>query len=186
MDNGDFYDFDLYEVTQNGDEFYKVIFTPKEAVKKMLFEGAFLIDKETSVIHSVQYILPESHKVYAKVHKLPFGYRVQPSAMNIYVQYQSIGESCHLKFVKVSASLHAFDKKGLDITHVFSNEMLVNTIDHQNPKEFDGSELWRKKSIMKQGNNFKTRFWEGQQVLMATEAEEDIIESLSSTKNSSN
>jgi hypothetical protein len=99
--------------------------------------------------------------------------------MNIYVQYQAIGDKYHLKFAKVSASLHVFDKKGLDITHAFSNEMLVNAIDYQSPKEFNSSEVWRKKSIVKRGNNYRTKFWEGQQGLMATEAEQKIIESLS-------
>jgi len=178
-DNGDFYDFDLYEVAQDSDEFFKVVFSPKKGIEKLLFEGSFLINKESSVIHSVQYILPDSHKVYAKVYKLPFGFRVQQSAMNIYVQYQAIGDKYHLKFAKVSASLHVFDKKGLDITHAFSNEMLVNAIDYQSPKEFNSSEVWRKKSIVKRGNNYRTKFWEGQQGLMATEAEQKIIESLS-------
>ena len=186
VQNGDDYNFDLYEVSDSvGNEFYKVSFAPKQEIKKQLLEGIFFIDKSSSVIRSVQYNLPDSHKPYSKIFKLPFGMRNQLTAATVYIQYHMIGEKCQLKYVKLSVSVHVFDKKDFDVTHVFSNEMLVNDFEEGNIKKFESNELWRKKSIYKRGNNYKSKFWEGKRGLLATEEEQKIIESLSSN-NSSN
>lgn len=181
--DGTDYNFDLLETSDGeGNEFYKIKFTPKQDVKKILYEGEFYIHKETSVIHSAEYFLPESNKVYTKTYNLILGTKVKATSFKAYIQYQMIGEKCHLRYAKISAGVNVFDKKGTDITHVFTTEMLVNLAQYENVNTFDNSENYRKNSIYKRGNNYKTKFWEGQRGLLATEEEEKIIQSLD-TKN---
>jgi hypothetical protein len=97
VENENEYNFDLYEFADSvGNDFYKVVFTPKQEIKKPLVEGVFLIDKSSSLIHSVLYNVPNSHIEYFKIIKLLFGIRTQQNAATAYIQYEMVGENIQL------------------------------------------------------------------------------------------
>lgn len=178
--DGNDYTFDLFETSDGlGSEFYRVTFKPRQSVEKFLYEGEFYILKESGIIYSANYSLPKESLQYSKTFNL-LGTKIKLVAFSAYVQYGLLGNKCYPRYCKASASLNVFDKKGTDITHVFTTEMITNSIQHENVKPFSNGAIWRKKSIYKRGNNYKTKFWEGKRGLLATEEEQKIIESLNS------
>ena len=142
-----------------------------------MFEGEFYIHQESGLIHSTTYALAKENVQYTKTFNL-LGTKVKTVGFEVYIQYGMLDEKCHPKYSKVRASIHVFDKKGTDITHAFTTEMIVNSIQYENIKPFNSTEIWHKNSIYKRGNNYKSNFWEGRRGLLATEEEQKIIESL--------
>lgn len=182
--DGDDYVFDLLETSDGiGNEFYRITFKPKSGIGKILYEGEFYVYQESGIIYSATYGLPAENIQYTKTFNL-LGTKIKPVGFKAYVQYGILNDKCYPKYSKVSASLQVFDKKGTDITHAFTTEMIVNNIHYENIKPFNSAEIWHKKSIYKRGNNYKSNFWEGRRGFLATEEEQKIIESLTNNNSS--
>ena len=135
------------------------------------------IDRNTSIITSIDYQLAESTKKFVSI-KNVLGVKFQVSSAMVHIQYQMIGEKCHLKHVKASISVHIFNKKDYDLTHTFTSEMLVNKVSFQERNPFQRSEVYKKNSLYKRGNNFNSNFWEDQRSILTTGQEDKIIKEL--------
>lgn len=170
------YEFESYDETDGKRDFYKIQFKPKSNVAKVLYKGNFLIDKVNEIIHSVEYEIPDENVKYIEVRNL-LGVKFQVSKAKVYVQFQMIGDKCHLKYAKATLGVHVYNKKDYNVTHLFTSEMLVNKVG-SNVEQYSNREKYKKNSIYKRGNNYQTPFWKGQRALLATEEEERIIETL--------
>jgi hypothetical protein len=171
------YNFEIFEsADQIEGSFFKIKFTPKSTSKKVLYEGEFLIDKETSIIHSATYALAESHVQFGEI-KNVLGIKFQVSSLSVYIQFQTLDKKCHLKYVKATVGVRVHNKKDYDVINLFRSEMLVNKVVNEINMPFKKLEIYGKDDIYKKGNNYKTNFWEGQRGLISDEKENSIIQS---------
>jgi hypothetical protein len=180
--DGQDYDFEIFEIRAE-EEYFIIKFKPKPNVEKVLYEGEFYINKETSMIHSAAYKIADGNKKYGP-QKNVLGVKFEVTDVTLYAQFQNIGDKCHLKYVKATFDIRVFNKKDYDVTNHFVSEMLVNNVTSVNSVPFAKSELYKKNSLYKRGSNYITEFWEGQKGLILTEQESKILEGFNFDVNS--
>jgi hypothetical protein len=172
------YIFDFFETTNGtGETFVIVKFNPKPGVKKPLYEGSVIIAKESFLIQSISYELPEANKKYTKVRNSVF-VRERVLYKKAYLKFMTFAGHSYLQYARLEGVIKLFDGRKTDVKNGFTSEMLVNSISFKDISAFNNEERYHKSSIYKSGDNYHSKFWEGQRSILATEDEEKIIQSL--------
>jgi hypothetical protein len=168
------YNFSVSEDASNGT--YSLIIVPKEGIKKTLYSGKIIIDKETMTIMSADIEIPPSYLTYTDENILGIHVKVEKFKMNI--QYQLQNGKCFIKHMKVDVVQRAYNHKKTNVVTSFISEFVINRIDYDTIKPFKKEEIFKGNSLYKSGTSFQNEFWVNQNGLVPTKEEDFIINSL--------
>ena len=174
----DFYYFGVETKTEdNGNSIEIITIEPKEGVEeKMIYQGTIAYDAKTKLILDIDLRFSPEHKKYNKViniliAKIKFNDYARKSKFKIdgdkYVMvYNQIKINAYIKFGKM-------------INNTFESTYDMTTLDYKEGEfKLDKDKKYRESSLFKNGNKYTEEFWKKYDVILLSDSEEKIINSL--------
>ncbi len=174
----DYYYFGVETKTEdNGNSIEIITIEPKEGVEeKMIYQGTITYDSKTKLILDIDLQFSPEHKKYNKViniliAKIKFNDYARKSKFKIdgdkYVMiYNQIKINAYIKFGKM-------------INNTFESTYDMTTLDYKEGEfKLDAAKKYRETSLFKNGNKYTEEFWKKYDVILLSDAEERIINSL--------
>jgi len=162
-------------------DYYILEVTPKPDIKEPLSLGKIFIDKSSSIITRVEMEVPESNRPYLpEINVLIV--REKISYRNIILEYRIVGEKCYLKYAKINYGLHIYDKKKTNLNFDFRIELLTYNANYNQVKPYDDKPKYTKNTLYKHGTDYNNEFWKSYGVIVSTDEEIKMIESMKEKK----
>lgn len=174
----DYYYFGVETKTEaDGNSIEIITIEPKEGVEEeMIYTGTVVYDAKTKLILDIDIRFSPEHKKYNTIHsiiiaKIKFNDYVRKSKFKIdgdkYVMiYNQIKVNAYVKFGKL-------------INNTFESTYDMTTLDYKEGEfKLDKAKKYRETSLFKNGNKYTEEFWKKQNVILLSEKEERIINSL--------
>lgn len=162
---------------ENGSSIEIITIEPKENVEaEMIYTGTVVYDAKTKLILDIDMRFSPEHKKFNPIHnlliaKIKFNDFVRKSKFKIdgdkYIMvYNQIKINAYLKFGKM-------------INNTFESTYDMTTLDYKEGEfKLDKDKKYRESSLFKNGNKYTEEFWKKQNVILLSEKEENIINSL--------
>jgi hypothetical protein len=173
----DEYDYQLRTKTdKNGNSIQIIKIDPKEGVERDLFEGTVTYDGKSKLILEIDIHKAPSHAQYSKLINM----LILKAKINDIVKKASFridGDKYVMVYSKIM--LDAYVKMGKKFNDSFKCMSDVYVMDYKEGEfELDKAKQYDKSSLYLAGNNFTTEFWKTNNIMLLSESEEKIIQSL--------
>lgn len=172
------YNFTFKNFTSpEGTPLTKIEFNPTEGVKDDLWEGTIIYDPEKYIIMDIDIKKVPALLQYAKVHnRLIFG-KYQYGGYTLKTSYKNVAEKYMLSYFRWHREVRTWKPNAFDNHYSCKNDIIV-TSSTTDGSEFDENEPYRKKTLYETPTNYKDKFWEGNNAILLTEEEQQIIKLL--------
>ncbi len=174
----DYYYFGVESKNEaNGNSIEIITIEPKEYLEyPMLYEGSVTYDAKTKLILDINLRFSEPHKKYNKVVNI----LIAKVKFNDYVRrttFKLEGDKYVLLYGQIK--INAYIKFGKKIDNTFESSYDVTTLDYKEGEfKLDKDKKYRVSSLFKNGNKYTEEFWKNNNIILLSDAEEKIINSL--------
>lgn len=161
----------------NGNSIDIVTIEPKEGIEEeMIYTGSVTYDSKTKLILDVDLRFSPEHKKYAQVHNI----LIAKVKFNDFVRKSSFRIDGD-KYVMVYSQnkINAYVKFGKMINNTFESLSDVTTLDYKEGEfNLDKTKKYKEKTLFANGNKYVDEFWKKYNVVLLSNAEENIIKTL--------
>ena len=174
----DNYDYAVETKTDSDGNSIEVIsIEPKEGLDYELMKtGSVTYDSKTKLILDIDVRVSPEHKKYAELHNL----LIMKMKINDFARKASFkldGDKYIMVYSRVKIDVYV--KYGKLINNTFESVCDMTTLDYKEGKfKFDKNKKYRERSLFDNGNKYTEEFWKKYNVVLLSEAEEKIINSL--------
>ncbi len=174
----EFYHF-IVETKTDGDGNSIEIITiePKEGVEEpMLYEGTVTYDAKTKLILDINIQFSPGHKQYNKIVNLLIA-KAKINEFARKTKFKIDGDKYILIYNQVKINFYV--KYGKLINNTFESVYDMTVLDYKEGEfKLDKEKKYRESSLFKNGNKYTEEFWKKQNVILLSDKEEKIINSL--------
>ena len=161
----------------NGNSIEVVSFQPKEGIEKeQLFEGSVTYDAKTKLILDIDMRFSPEHKKFNPIHNL----LIAKAKFNDFARkskFKIDGDKYVMIYNQIKVNIYI--KFGKMINNTFESVYDMTTLNYTEGEfKLDKEKKYREKSLFKNGNKFTEEFWKKYNVVLLSDAEEKIINSL--------
>ena len=174
----DNYDYAVETKTDSDGNSIEVIsIEPKEGLDYELMKtGSVTYDSKTKLILDIDVRVSPEHKKYAELHNL----LIMKMKINDFARKASFkldGDKYIMVYSRVKIDVYV--KYGKLINNTFESVCDMTTLDYKEGEfKFDKNKKYRERSLFDNGNKYTEEFWKKYNVVLLSEAEEKIINSL--------
>ncbi len=174
----DFYYFGVeIKTEENGNSIEIITIEPKEGTEEaMLYEGTVTYDSKTKLILDINLQFSPEHKKYIKVINL----LIAKAKINDFARkskFKIDGDKYIMIYNQIKINFYV--KYGKLINNTFESVYDMTTLDFKEGEfKLDKDKKYRESSLFKNGNKYTEEFWKKQNVILLSEKEEKIINSL--------
>ena len=176
--NDDSYNYGVETKTEdNGNGIEVITFQPKEGVEEeQLYEGSVTYDTKTKLILNIDMHFSPEHKKFNTLHNL----LIAKAKFNDFARktkFKIDGDKYVIIYNQIKVNFYM--KFGKMINNTFESVYDMTTLDYKEG-EFTlyKSRKYRERSLFDNGNKYTEEFWKKYNVVLLSEAEEKIINSL--------
>lgn len=174
-------DADNYDYTiklrknSEGKDVEIITITPKPEVKEVLFEGYVIYESASKLIMEIDLKLAESHQQYSKsINVLLF--RMKILGFGKKIAFRNTNNKYIMAYSQNRIKFYVSNKNQFDDTFDFMSDVV--TIDYKEGEfEFDRKKRYKNKDLYSAGNNYTTEYWKTANMLLLTDAEEQVLKS---------
>lgn len=161
----------------NGNGIEVITFQPKEGVEEeQLLEGSVTYDSKTKLILDIDMHFSQEHKKFNTIKNL----LIAKAKFNDFVRkskFKIDGDKYVIVYNQIKINLYV--KFGKMINNTFESTYDMTTLDYSEGEfKLDKEKKYREKSLFDNGNKFTEEFWKKYNIVLLSEAEEKIINSL--------
>lgn len=174
----DRYNFGVETKTEdNGSSIEIVTFSPKEGIEEEgLYEGSVTYDAKTKLILDIDMHFSEAHKKFSTIHNILIA-KVKFNDHARKTRFKIDGDKYVIIYNQIKINFYI--KFGKKINNTFESSYDMTTIDYEEGEfELMKSRKYKERSLYKNGNKYTEEFWKTQNVVLLSNAEEKIINSL--------
>ena len=174
----DHYDYAVETKTDSDGNSIEVIsIEPKEGLEYELMKtGSVTYDTKTKLILDIDVRVSPEHKKYAELHNL----LIMKMRINDFARKASFkldGDKYIMVYSRVKIDVYV--KYGKLINNTFESVCDMTTLDYKEGEfKFDKNKKYRERSLFDNGNKYTEEFWKKYNVVLLSDAEEKIINSL--------
>lgn len=183
LEDDNYKDYDFLIKTQKdnaGNENEIITFTPKEGLKKELYQGKIVYDPASKLILNVDISLIPAMAEYCKVRNLII-IKAQLEDVVYNSAYKIVDGKYMLSYSSRDGSIHIWNKKRFNDVLKFKSDLVVTGF-NANVPDLARNEKYKEKSLYENGNNYSEKFWLKNNSIVLTQQEEQIIKSLENNK----
>ena len=172
-------DYDFLIKTQKdnaGNEHEVITFTPKEGLKKELYQGKIVYDPATKLILNVDLSLIPAMAEHCKVRNFLI-IKAQLEDVVYNSAYKVVDGKYMLSYSSRDGSVHIWNKKRFNDVLKFKSDLVVTGYSGTVP-DLARDDKYKEKSLYENGNNYSDKFWLKNNSIVLTSQEEQIIKSL--------
>lgn len=175
--NSKSYDFEIETKTDDkGNSIEIVTILPKEGLELPLYTGTVVFDVKTKLILEIDVKMSPEHKMYAFDVNIVF-LRFKMYEDGRKSSFRIDGDNYILVYNQNKLNAYINFKGKLDDTFEFMSDMVVS--DYQEGEfDFDRSKRHKEKSLFSAGNHFTEAYWKTQNVILLTQEEQKVLETL--------
>lgn len=165
--------------TDNGEPLQAITFAPKEDLNEFFYEGVIIYSPNNNLIRSIEAKMAEKSKEntrYSNILIAKFGIEdmVIKSGFN-YINNQYLPAYYYIYGV-----LHIWNRN-YDKSYKYTSDIIVTNVS-EDVSSFSDEKKYRKRSLYENGNNYTNKFWQGNNSLVLTPDEEEVIRQLENNK----
>ncbi|GGB68280.1 hypothetical protein GCM10007424_05370 [Flavobacterium suaedae] len=165
--------------TDNGEPLQAITFAPKEDLNELFYEGVIIYSPNNSLIRSIEAKMTEKSKENIRysnilIAKLGIEDLVIKSGFN-YINNQYLPAYYYIYGV-----LHIWNRN-YDKSYKYTSDIIVTNVS-EDVSSFSDEKKYKKRSLYENGNNYTSKFWQGNNSLVLTPNEEAIIKQLEHKK----
>jgi hypothetical protein len=178
-ENATSYKYKLFSnISDDGTEVLLIKFEPKPKINKPLYTGKIEIDKKQNLILSFGYELLPNYAEYSKdINLLIFKAKLLSSEVNVLFHLDR--SNYNLSYTRKQFEMKIWNKKKINDRFFFLSDLLVTKTHNKTFScPITKKEAYKKKALFLLGNNYKSNFWENQNVIKLTPEEEEVVERL--------
>lgn len=174
----DYYYYGVETKTEeNGNGIEIITIQPKEGIEQEnIFDGTVTYDVKTKLILDIDIRFSPQHKKFNKVHNLI----IAKAKFNDFARKTKFKIDGN-KYVMIynQFKFNIYLKFGKRINNTFESVYDMTTLDYAEGEfKLDKEKKYKKRSLFKNGNKYTEEFWKKYNVVLLSEAEEKIINSL--------
>jgi len=172
------YNFGVETKTEdNGNSIEVITIEPKEGVEEpMLYAGTVVYDAKTKLIVEIDMQFSPEHKKFNKIVNL----LIAKAKINEFARkskFKIDGDKYVMIYNQIKINFYV--KYGKLINNTFESVYDMTTLDYKEGEfKLDKDKKYRETSLFKNGNKYTEEFWKNQNVILLSEKEERIINSL--------
>lgn len=175
--NSKSYDFEIETKTDDkGNSIEIVTILPKEGVELPLYTGTVVFDVKTKLILEIDVKISPKHKVYAFDVNIAF-LRFKMYEDGRKSSFRIDGDKYILVYNQNKLNAYINYKGKFEDTFEFMSDMVVSDY-KEGEFDFDRSKRHKEKSLFSAGNHFTEEYWKTQNVILLTEEEQKVLETL--------
>jgi hypothetical protein len=161
----------------NGNSIEVVTFSPKEGIEEeQLYEGSVTYDSKTKLILDIDMRFSPEYKKFNVVHNM----LIAKAKFNDFARkskFKIDGDKYVIVYNQIKINFYV--KFGKMINNTFESTYDMTTLDYKEGEfELFKSRKYKKRSLFENGNKFTEEFWKKYNVVLLSESEEKIINSL--------
>lgn len=176
-------DYDFLIKTQKdaaGNEQEVITFTPKEGLKKELYQGKIVYDRAGKLIMNVNLSLIPATAEYTKVHNFLI-LKAQLDDVTYNSGFKIVDGKYMLSFSSRDGSIHIWNKKRFNDVVNFKSDLVVTGFSANVP-DLARNDKYKERSLYENGNSYTEKFWQKNNSIVMTAQEEQIVKSLENKK----
>ena len=176
MLDADNYDYTIkLRKNSEGKDVEIITIMPKPEVKEVLFEGYVIYESASKLIMEIDLKLAESHQQYSKsINVLLF--RMKILGFGKKIAFRNTNNKYIMAYSQNRIKFYVSNKNQFDDTFDFMSDVV--TIDYKEGEfEFDRKKRYKNKDLYSAGNNYTTEYWKTANMLLLTDAEEQVLKS---------
>lgn len=161
----------------NGNSVDVITVEPKEGIEKeFMFVGSITYDSKSKLILDIDLKYSPEHKKYAELHNiLILKFKLNDIARK--TSFKIDGDKYVMVYSKTK--INAYIKFGKMINNTFESVADLTTLDYKEGEfNLDKSQKYKEISLFKNGNKYTEEFWKKYNVVLLSDAEENIIKTL--------
>jgi hypothetical protein len=172
-------DYDFLIKTQKdaaGNEQEVITFTPKDGLKKELYQGKIVYDPAGKLIMNVNLSLIPAMAEYTKVHNFLI-LKAQLDDVTYNSGFKIVDGKYMLSFSSRDGSIHIWNKKRFNDVVNFKSDLVVTGFSANVP-DLARNDKYKERSLYENGNSYTEKFWQKNNSIVMTAQEEQIVKSL--------
>lgn len=171
------YDFLIKSRTDNNGQVMEyVIFEPKPEIEEALYSGIIAYNPKTQRILEFDFIMAESHKKYIKEKNFVI-FKGSLTDVVYRSRFKIVGDKYLLSLSVRDISMNIRNKRSINENFKFRSDLIVTNFT-TDPVKFNKKERYKEKSLYENGSKYTGKFWVGNNSILLTEEEENILKSL--------
>ncbi len=161
----------------NGSSIEIITIEPKEGLEEpMLYTGTVVYDTKTKLILDIDMQFSQEHKKFNKIVNL----LIAKAKINEFARkskFKMDGDKYIMIYNQIKINFYV--KYGKLINNTFESTYDMTTLDYKEGEfKLDKTKKYKEQSLFKNGNKYTEEFWKKQNVILLSEKEESIINSL--------
>lgn len=174
----EYYDFAVETKTEdNGSSIEIITIEPKEGVQEeKIYTGTVVFDAKTKLILDIDMQFSPEHKKFNTVHNL----LIAKAKINEFARkskFKIDGDKYIMIYNQIKINFYI--KFGKMINNTFESTYDMTTLDYKEGEfKLDKDKKYKERSLFDNGNKYTEEFWKKQNVILLSEKEEKIINSL--------
>lgn len=162
---------------ENGKGIEIITIKPKEGIQKeQLYEGTIIFDTKTKLILDIDLKFSEEHKKYNVLHNLI----ILKAKINEFARkskFKIDGDKYIMIYNQIKINFYM--KYGKLINNTFESVYDMTTLDYlEGEFKLSNDRKYKKSSLFENGNKFNEEFWKKYNVVLLSDSEEKLINSL--------